>query len=115
MDDCVFCLIAAGRIPAEVVWRDGDFVAFRDLHPQMPVHVLVIPHEHYSGLDADVPPEVLGALLAAAPRVAEAAGIAGTGYRVILNTGADAGQTVAHLHMHVLGGAAMAEGMATPA
>jgi histidine triad (HIT) family protein len=114
MDDCIFCRIAAGKIPADVVWRDDDLVAFRDLHPQMPVHILVIPREHYSGLDADVPSAVLGALLAAAPRVAEAAGIAESGYRVILNTGADAGQTVAHLHMHVLGGGAMAEGMVTP-
>jgi histidine triad (HIT) family protein len=113
MDGCIFCQIAAGTIPAEVVWSDEGFVAFRDLHPQTPAHVLVIPREHYSGLDVDIPSDVLGGLLAAAPRVAEAVGISETGYRVILNTGADAGQTVPHLHMHVLGGARMAEGMVT--
>jgi histidine triad (HIT) family protein len=115
MDDCIFCLIAAGTIPAEFLWEDEGFVAFRDLHPQMPVHVLIIPREHYSGLGADVPPAVLGGLLAAAPLVAAAVGVAGSGYRVIINTGADAGQTVPHLHMHLLGGAPMAEGMVTPA
>jgi histidine triad (HIT) family protein len=113
VDDCVFCLIAAGKIPATIVWENDQFVALRDLHPQMPVHVLVIPRRHYSGLDDDVPVALLGAMLAAAPMVAKATGIAGSGYRVIINTGPDAGQTVPHLHMHVLGGAAMAEGMVT--
>jgi len=115
MDDCIFCLIAEGKIPAQIVWEDDSLVAFRDLHPQMPVHVLIVPRAHYSGLDDDVPAEMLGALLAAAPLVAEAVGVAGSGYRVIINTGADAGQTVPHLHMHLLGGGPMAEGMVTPA
>lgn len=112
MSDCIFCMIAAGEIPAAVVYEDDLVVAFKDMHPQAPVHVLVVPRAHYSGLDDDVPAAVLAALLAGAPRVAEATGIAGSGYRVVVNTGPDAGQTVPHLHLHVLGGAAMAEGMA---
>jgi histidine triad (HIT) family protein len=111
LEGCIFCMIAAGEIPASIVYEDDTVVAFRDLHPQAPVHVLIIPREHYSGLDEDVPREVLGALLAAAPRAAEATGIAGSGYRTIVNTGSDAGQSVPHLHLHVLGGAKMSEGM----
>ncbi len=111
MDDCIFCLIANGTIPADVVWQDERVVAFRDLHPQAPVHILIIPREHYSGMDDDVPPEVHAALCAAAPNVAEAAGVAKSGYRLIVNTGPDAGQSVLHLHVHLLGGAAMSEGM----
>lgn len=111
MDDCIFCMIANGTIPADIVWQDDKVVAFRDLHPQAPVHILVIPREHYTGMEDDVPPEVHAALCAAAPRVAEAAGVGGTGYRLIVNTGPDAGQSVLHLHVHLLGGAAMSEGM----
>jgi histidine triad (HIT) family protein len=109
--DCIFCMIASGTIPATVVWQDELVVAFADLNPQAPVHVLVVPREHYEGLGSDVPVDVLAALLGAVPRVAEVAGVAATGYRVIVNTGADAAQTVPHLHVHVLGGAAMSEGM----
>lgn len=111
MEDCIFCKIARGDIPATVVYSDDIAVAFKDLNPQAPVHVLVVPREHYAGLGDDVPPAVLAGLLAAAPRVAEAMGIADSGYRVIVNTGPDAGQTVPHLHLHVIGGAAMSEGM----
>jgi histidine triad (HIT) family protein len=109
--DCIFCMIANGEIPASIVYQDDLVVAFKDLSPQAPVHVLVVPRAHYAGLGDDAPAEVLAALLAAAPLVAEAAGIARTGYRSIVNTGPDAGQTVEHLHHHVLGGAAMSEGM----
>jgi histidine triad (HIT) family protein len=115
VDGCIFCMIAAGEIPASVVYEDDAVVAFRDLHPQAPAHVLVVPRVHYSGLDDDVPAEVLAAVLGAAPHVAEATGIAESGYRVIMNTGPDAGQTVPHLHMHVLGGVPMSEGMVRPA
>lgn len=111
MDDCIFCMIANGTIPAEIVWENEKVVAFRDLHPQAPVHILIIPREHYSGMDDDVPPEVHGAMCAAAPKVAEAVGVAQSGYRLIVNTGPDAGQSVLHLHVHLLGGAAMSEGM----
>jgi len=111
MDDCIFCRIAAGDIPADVVYSDDTVVAFRDLSPQAPVHVLIVPRAHYAGLGDGVPAGVLSALLAAAPRVAEATGVAASGYRCIVNTGPDAGQTVSHLHLHVIGGAAMSEGM----
>jgi histidine triad (HIT) family protein len=104
-------MIANGAIPATVVWQDERVVAFSDRSPQAPVHVLIVPRDHYDGLGSDVPADVLAALFAAAPRVADAAGVAGTGYRVIVNTGPDAGQTVPHLHVHLLGGAAMSEGM----
>jgi histidine triad (HIT) family protein len=104
-------LIANGTIPAGIVWQDDRVVAFRDLHPQAPVHVLIIPRAHYSGLDDNVPAEVYAALCAAAPLVARATGVADSGYRLIVNTGPDAGQTVMHLHVHLLGGAAMSEGM----
>jgi len=111
VSDCVFCMIASGAIPATIVWQDEGIVAFADLNPQAPVHILIIPREHYTGMADDVPADVLAALLQAAPRVAEAAGVADSGYRLVVNTGPDAGQTVPHLHMHLLGGAALAEGM----
>jgi len=109
--DCIFCMIANGTIPATVVWQDERVVAFADVSPQAPVHVLIIPRGHYDGLGSDVPPEVLAALFGAVPLVAEAAGVAGSGYRVIVNTGADAGQSVPHLHLHLLGGAVLSEGL----
>ncbi len=111
MDECIFCMIANGTIPADIVWQDEKVVAFRDLHPQAPVHILIIPREHYSGMDDDVPAEVHAALCEAAPRVAEAAGVERSGYRLIVNTGPDAGQSVLHLHVHLLGGAPMYEGL----
>ena len=111
MTECVFCMIANGTIPADIVWQDESVVAFRDLHPQAPVHVLIVPSEHYSGMEDDVPAEVHAALCAAAPHVARATGVAESGYRLVVNTGPDAGQTIPHLHVHLLGGAPMSEGM----
>ncbi len=105
--DCLFCSIAAGSIPADVVSADDTFVAFRDIDPQAPVHILVIPRQHFPNAaalaNADL--TLTGRLLAAAAQVAEAAGL--TGYRIVLNTGADGGQTVDHVHAHVLGGRQM--------
>lgn len=111
MGDCIFCKIASGDIPASTVYSDDTVVAFDDLAPQGPVHVLVVPRTHYAGLEDSVPGDVLAALLTAVPRVAAAKGVAESGYRTIINTGADAGQTVHHLHVHVIGGTRMAEGM----
>jgi len=111
VEDCIFCKIARGEIPAKVVWEDETVVAFADLNPQAPVHVLLVPREHYTGMNDEVPAHVHVALAAAAPRVAQATGVDASGYRLIVNTGADAGQTVHHLHMHLLGGARMSEGM----
>lgn len=106
MDGCLFCGIASGLIPSTIVYQDEDVVAFRDIHPVAPFHVLVIPRVHVASLeDAGVPDgALLGRLLVAAGKVAREAGFAGSGYRTIINTGADAGQTVHHLHVHVLAG-----------
>lgn len=108
--DCLFCRIVAGEIPATVVRETGDVLAFRDIAPQAPTHVLVIPRAHYpdAAALADADPALAGALLAEAGRVAEdeklAESVGGAGYRMVFNTGAGAGQTVFHAHVHVLGG-----------
>lgn len=111
MEDCIFCKIANGAIPVDVIYEDESVVAFADMHPQAPVHVLIIPREHYSGMNDDIPATLHAALCAAAPKVAHATGVASSGYRLIVNTGPDAGQTVHHLHLHLIGGAPMSEGM----
>lgn len=107
--DCLFCRIAAGEIPASLVHQDEHVVAFRDINPQAPVHVLVIPREHVASLDAvgDGDGGLLGRLFLAARDVARSQGLAGDGYRAVLNVGADGGQTVHHVHVHVLGGRAL--------
>jgi histidine triad (HIT) family protein len=102
---CIFCRIAAGEIPAEVVREDEHTLAFRDISPQAPVHVLVIPRAHVGSLDdlAEPTPALAGALLAAAAAVARSEGLE-AGWRLIANTGPHGGQEVGHLHLHVLGG-----------
>jgi histidine triad (HIT) family protein len=106
MDDCIFCRIARGEIGTAVVLEDADFVAFRDLQPKAPQHILVVPREHVVSLNGlPEQPDGLGdALLRFAVKVAESVGIKDTGYRVITNIGADGGQEIQHLHLHVLGG-----------
>ncbi|MBE3589596.1 MAG: histidine triad nucleotide-binding protein [Firmicutes bacterium] len=108
MADCLFCRIVAGELPARKVYEDEEVLAFRDIQPVAPVHVLVVPKRHLDGLAAagaeDAP--LLGRLLDAARRVAEAEGLA-EGYRVVVNQGRHGGQSVGHLHLHVLGGRAM--------
>jgi histidine triad (HIT) family protein len=105
---CIFCRIAAKDIASTVVYEDAEIVAFRDLSPQAPTHVLVIPKRHVASLDdmTDADAALLGALVLAAKKVAGAAGL-GTGYRIVSNCGPDAGQSVAHVHLHVLGGRPM--------
>ena len=110
MEDCIFCKIAAGEIPSTVVYEDDRVIAFDDLNPQMPVHTLIIPKEHYANIGDDVPDELLGYVFNTVKKVASIKGIAESGYRVIVNTGSDAQQTVHHLHVHVLGGAPMNSG-----
>jgi histidine triad (HIT) family protein len=104
--DCIFCRIAAGQIPADVVRDDADTVAFRDLDPKAPVHVLVIPRRHIASVnDLEAPDAgLMGALFVAAREVAVAEGTAERGYRLVMNTGTAAGQSVPHVHLHVLGG-----------
>lgn len=111
MSDCIFCKIAQGEIPAAVVYEDDVVIAFDDVSPQSPVHTLVVPKAHYANLSADIPVDVLGAVFSAVPRVADAKGIKESGYRVIVNNGTHANQTVPHLHVHVMGGRSMAHGM----
>jgi histidine triad (HIT) family protein len=107
--NCLFCKIAAGRIPAQVVYEDERAVAFRDINPQAPTHVLVIPREHLASLSeaGDEHEALLGHLLLTAARVAHAGGIADSGFRTVINNGAGAGQSVFHVHVHVLGGRAL--------
>ncbi len=106
MQDCLFCRIVRGEIPAAKVAETADCLAFRDIAPQAPVHVLVIPKAHHDSLDAVRDGAVVGAMAMLAQRVARELGVAGTGYRTVMNTGPDGGQTVGHIHMHVLGGRA---------
>ena len=107
--DCLFCRIIAGEIPADVVHRTEDVLAFRDISPQAPVHILVIPTEHITSLDVarDDHRDVLGEMMLAARDIARAEDVAGAGYRTVLNTGDDGGQTVHHVHLHLLGGRAL--------
>ncbi|MER8186610.1 HIT domain-containing protein [Kitasatospora sp. NPDC094015] len=109
--DCLFCTIVAGGIPATVVRETKDTIAFRDINPQAPTHVLVIPRVHYPNAAAlaAAEPAVAAELLTEAGEVAAAEGIAD--YRLIFNTGAGAGQTVFHAHVHVLGGEPLREGL----
>ena len=111
MSDCIFCRIGSGDIPSTIVYEDDHVVAFEDLSPQAPVHVLIIPRMHYANLSDDVPAEVLGAVFGAVAEVAERTGVSESGYRAIVNNGPDANQTVGHLHVHVMGGRAMSHGM----
>ena len=114
MNDCLFCKIAAGQIPSAKVYEDEDVLAFRDIAPQAPVHVLVIPKKHVSGwYDAkDEDDALLAKLMRTASAVAKMENIVDSGFRVVSNCGADAQQTVKHLHLHVLGGREMAGEMA---
>ncbi len=105
-NNCLFCRIIAGEIPAEIIHQDERSIAFRDINPQAPVHLLVIPREHLESLDEATQRDeaTLGHLLRIAARVANEQGLSESGYRTVINTGADAGQEVFHLHLHVIGG-----------
>ena len=107
--DCLFCSIVAGSIPADIVLDHDEVMAFRDIGPQAPSHVLVIPKQHISSLasTADADEQLLGRLMLAARDVARLEGLEDSGFRTVLNTGGDGGQTVEHLHVHVLGGRAL--------
>lgn len=111
MSDCIFCKIAAGEIPSTKVFEDEHVLAFRDLSPVAPTHVLVIPKEHHANICDGVSAELMGAMVNGIHEVVKAEGIEESGYRVITNKGADAGQTVDHFHMHVLGGKNLGAGL----
>ena len=103
---CIFCKIAAGEAPANIIYKDELVTAFRDIHPVAPTHVLIVPNKHIQSVShAEAEDEqILGHLFTAARKIAEMDGITEGGYRAIINTGAHSGQTVFHLHMHVIGG-----------
>lgn len=106
MSECIFCKIVARTIPAALVYEDNVVVAFDDINPQAPIHTLVIPRKHVASIaelqDSDV--ELLGRLMLVGNKIAKQKGIADAGYRIVVNTGAHGGQSVFHLHLHVLGG-----------
>ena len=110
MAECLFCAIVAGEIPATTVLETDRILAFRDINPQAPTHVLVIAKAHYPDVAALAAADaaLLGEVIGAVQQVAAADGVAETGYRVVFNTGAEAGQTVPHVHGHLLGGRALA-------
>lgn len=101
---CLFCRIARREVAATIVAENADYVAFRDINPQAPVHVLVIPRAHVPSLNDATDAHVVGGLATFAAEIARREGIAESGYRTVINTNADAGQTVFHIHLHLLGG-----------
>lgn len=105
-EECLFCRIVAGEIPSDIVHQDSEFLAFRDINPLAPKHILVIPKAHISSLAdlADQQQELMGRLIVLATRLAEKEGIAERGYRLVMNCGAEGGQVIRHLHLHLLGG-----------
>jgi histidine triad (HIT) family protein len=109
MSNCLFCRIVAGEIPAKLAYEDADVIAFYDINPQAPLHVLIIPRKHIATIN-DIQSDdaaLVGKLTLAAKQIATDAGYAEEGYRVVMNCGADAGQSVFHIHLHLLAGRAL--------
>jgi histidine triad (HIT) family protein len=111
MENCIFCKIIERQIPSTIVYEDDKVLAFKDIHPQAPVHVIIIPKLHIANVNELTPENaaVVGDIHLAAQKIAAKLGIADKGYRLINNCGADAGQTVFHLHYHLLGGVKLGE------
>jgi len=109
MSDCIFCRIVKGDIPSDIVYRDDEVVAFRDINPQAPVHILIVPVEHIAEVNAleEGHAALIGKMVLVAKQIAAQENIADSGYRLVLNQGRDAGQSVDHVHLHLLGGRAM--------
>ncbi|MGB5164336.1 MAG: histidine triad nucleotide-binding protein [Woeseiaceae bacterium] len=109
MNDCLFCNITAGEIPADVVFESDAVMAFRDINPQAPTHVLIIPRRHISTINdiTEADTQLVGSLYTAARQIAAEEGLAEDGYRVVMNCGEGAGQSVFHIHLHLLGGRAL--------
>ncbi|MBQ3843308.1 MAG: histidine triad nucleotide-binding protein [Ruminiclostridium sp.] len=112
MNDCLFCKIAAGEIPSTKVYEDDKLLAFKDINPQAPVHILIIPKAHYTSVDAldESSAPVVGDIMLAAKKIAAEQGLT-NGYRLLTNIGEDGGQTVKHLHFHLIGGVKLSEKM----
>lgn len=109
MSDCLFCKIVAKQIPAKVIYEDELVIAFRDINPQAPVHVLIIPRQHISTINEvqDSHASLVGHMIVSGQQLAKAEGIAEDGYRLVMNCNEDGGQTVFHIHLHLLGGRGM--------
>lgn len=109
MSSCLFCQIIAKTIPSQIVYEDDQLVAFKDINPVAPTHILLIPRKHLSGLNevTDADRDLLGHIQIQAARLAQQAGIAENGYRLVTNCGVEGGQTIEHLHYHLLGGRSM--------
>lgn len=107
-DDCLFCKILAGEIPADIIYESATAIAFRDINPKAPTHVLIIPRKHISTINdiEDEDQAIVGSLYSAARQIAQAEGFADVGYRAVMNCNEAAGQTVFHIHLHLLGGRA---------
>jgi histidine triad (HIT) family protein len=106
MEDCIFCKIINGQIPGDFVFKDDRVVAFKDIHPMAPLHVLIVPREHIASLAeiTEAKAGLVAHMVAVANSLARQNGVADKGYRVVINSGSDGGQVVQHLHMHLLGG-----------
>ena len=104
--DCIFCSIVAGKIPVDIIYQDEEVIAFRDIKPQSPVHLLVIPREHFPSLVQITEKEepLIGHMVTVANRLARDEGISEAGYRLVINCGRQGGQLVPHLHLHIMGG-----------
>jgi len=109
MTECIFCKIIKGEIPSTNVYRDEQVTAFRDINPAAPTHILILPNKHIDSVNVliDDDEQLIGHLFTTAKNIAAQEDIAEGGYRLIMNTGADAGQTIFHIHLHLLGGAVM--------
>lgn len=111
--DCVFCQIIAGNIPGEFVHQDSEVVAFRDIHPVAPIHILIVPRKHIPSLaelnDDESP--LISHMISVANRLAKQGGVAEKGYRLVVNSGVDGGQLVPHLHLHLIGGRKLSHGL----
>ncbi|TET57934.1 MAG: histidine triad nucleotide-binding protein [Dehalococcoidia bacterium] len=112
-EECIFCRIAAGEVPSDIVYQDEDFVAFRDIFPQAPTHVLIIPKTHITSAARlmEGQQELAGRLIMIARKLAEKEGIAERGYRLVINCGSQGGQQVPHLHLHLIGGRQLSGGL----
>lgn len=104
MDNCIFCMIANGDIPSQKLYEDDNFIAIKDINPAAPIHVLIIPKQHYNSILELNDDSVIGKMAGIAKKIAIELGINTTGFRLAINTGKDAGQSVEHVHMHLLGG-----------
>ncbi len=106
MTDCIFCKIVAGQAPGDIVYRDDEITAFRDIHPVAPVHILIVPNRHIGQLSTvdERDAELIGRMILVAPQIAAQEGILHSGYRLLTNQGRDAGQIIEHLHWHLIGG-----------